>query len=76
MWSKYLCEVLEFSEVQDIISYWRRTGLQLKLRYGELECIECNKARLQDRVAAMLRQWLISGRVTKQALVDALQRVK
>ena len=68
--------MLDYLEARDITFRWKRIGRELKLRYGDLESIESDKATVEDRVAAMLHQWLISNRATKQALVDALQRVK
>ena len=68
--------MLRYLEKQDLVSRWRRIGLELELTYGDLEVIESNRAREEDRATAMLHQWLISGRATKQALVDAVRVVK
>ena len=51
-------------------------GLKLELTYDNLDVIESNRDTVADRVAAMLHQWLTSGRATKQALVEAVQEVK
>ena len=74
--SEHICEALQYLEARDITSRWRRIGLQLKLSYGDLESIASNKASVEDRAMAMLHQWLISDRATKQALIDAVRVVK
>ena len=74
--SEHLREVLQYLEAQDITTRWKRIGVQLKLSYGDLDKIESNKASVEDCAMAMLYQWLISGRATKQALIDAVQVVK
>ena len=47
----------------------------LHLRYSDLEVIKRNQPDEEERLMAMLNQWLTSGRATKQALVAALQRL-
>ena len=51
-------------------------GLELELTYDNLDVIERDKDTVADRVAAMLHQWLTSGKATKQALMEAVQEVK
>ena len=51
-------------------------GLELELTYDNLDIIERNRDSVEDRAAAMLNQWLTSGRATKQVLVEAVQEVK
>ena len=63
-------------EKQDLVSRWRRFGLELELMFGDLEVIESNRAIAEDRATAMLHQWLISDKATKQALVDAVRVIK
>ena len=47
----------------------------LGLRYSDLEVIKRNQSDEEERLMAMLNQWLTSGRATKQALVATLQRL-
>ena len=44
----------------------------LHLRYSDLEVIKQNQPDEEERLMALLDQWLTSDRATKQALVDAL----
>ena len=74
--SEHVYEVLTYVEDRGLVPRWRRIGVQLKLTYADLEIIESNKAGEENRTMAMLHQWLISSRATKQALVDALRRIK
>ena len=71
-----LRRVLRYFEKQSIVARWRRIGLELELNYDNLDIIERNRDSVEDRAAAMLHQWLTSGRATKQALLDAVQEVK
>ena len=54
---------------------WKKIGIMLQLRYSDLEVIKRNQPDEEERLMAMLNQWLTSGRATKQALVATLQRV-
>ena len=72
----HLCGVLQYLEKQNLVFRWRRIGLQLALTYGDLEVIQRDKDSVEDCAAAMLHQWLTSGRATKQALVEAVRVVK
>ena len=72
----HLLELLLFLKKQGLVSRWRMIGLVLKLAYDNLEVIKCNNDNVEDRAAAMLHQWLSSGRATKQALVEAVQEAK
>ena len=69
-------KVLHYLENQGLVSRWRRIGLELELTPDDLDIIESNRAREEDRATDMLYRWLTSGRATKQVLVDALQVVK
>ena len=68
--------MLPYLEDRGLVPRWRRVGIQLKLTGEALDIIERDRAGEENRAIAMLHQWLISGRATKQALVDALQRIK
>ena len=73
----HLREVLLFLKKQGLVYRWRMIGLVLKLAYDDLEAVKCNNNNsVEDCAAAMLHQWLTSGRATKQALVEAVQEVK
>ena len=61
---------------QGLVARWRMIGVLLGLSYSNLEIIESNKAETENCLIAMLHQWLASGRATKQALVDVLQRLR
>ena len=74
--AKHLLGVLQYLEKQGLVACWWRIGLQVQLTYGDLEVIQGSKDSVQDRAAAMLDQWLTSGRATKQPLVEAVQVVK
>ena len=63
-------------EKQGLVARWWRIGLQVQLTYGDLEVIQGSKDSVQYHAAAMLHQWLTSGRATKQPLVEAVQVVK
>ena len=67
--------VFRYLGKHNLISRWRRIGLELELTNGDLDVIQRNRDSVEDRAAAMLDQWLTSGRATKQALVEAVQEV-
>ena len=71
-----LRRVLRYLEKQCLVARWRRIGLELELTYDNLDIIERNRDSVEDCAAAMLHQWLTSGKATKQALLDAVQEVK
>ena len=48
----------------------------LQLRYSDLEVIKRNQTNEEERLMAMLNQWLTSGRATKEALATTLQRLR
>ena len=72
----HLRGVLRYVKKQNLVSRWKTIGLELELTYDNLEVIKCNNESVEDRVTAMLHQWLTSGRATKQALVEAVQEAK
>ena len=72
----HLRGVLRYLKKENVVTYWRMIGIELELTYSDLDIIEQNRDTLADRVAAMLNQWLTSGRATKQALMEAVQEVK
>ena len=59
-----------------LVARWRIVGVLLQLPYADLEVIESNKVGEENRMIAMLHQWLNTGRAKKQALVDVLQRIR
>ena len=72
----HLRGVLRYLEKHDLISRWRRIGIELELTDGDLEIVQRNNDSVEDCAVGMLYQWLISGTATKQALVEAVQEVK
>ena len=72
---EHIYEVLPYLEDRGLVPRWKRIGVQLRLTFGDLQIIESNNAGEENRTMAMLHKWLISGRATKQALVDALRRI-
>ena len=58
-----------------LVARWKKIGIILQLRYSDLKVIKRNEPNEEERLIAMLDQWLTSGRATKQALVDALRRL-
>ena len=71
-----LLAVMLCLEKRGLVARWRRIGVQLQLLYSDLEIIANNNSGEENRMMAMLNQWLTSGKATKQALVDALQRIR
>ena len=63
-------------EQHNLVSRWRRIGLELELTNGDLDVIQRNRESVEDRAAAMLDQWLTSGIATKKALVEAVRVLK
>ena len=72
----HLRGVLRYLEKQNLVSRWKRIGLELELTYDNLEYIQSNKDSVEDCATAMLYQWLTSGRAIKQVLLDAVHEVK
>ena len=67
--------MLLYLEDRGLVARWKKIGILLKLPYSDLEVIKRNQPDEEERLMAMLNQWLTSGRATKQALVDALPRL-
>ena len=74
--AKHIRGVLWYLEERNLVSRWRRIGLELELTNGDLDVIQRNRDSVEDRAAAMLDQWLTSGRATKKALVEAVRLLK
>ena len=73
----HLREVMMCVHDLGLVVHWKRIGVLLQLSYPKLEIIEYNHPnRVENCLIAMLQQWLVSGRATKQALVDVLQRFR
>ena len=68
--------MLIYLQEQGFLSRWRMIGAFLSLSYSSLKVIERNEVGEEERMMAMVNEWLISGRATKQALIDALQRLR
>ena len=63
-------------EDRGLVVRWKKIGIMLQLRYSDLEVIKRNQPDEEERLMAMLDQWLSTGRATKQALVDALRKIR
>ena len=72
----HLLEVFRHLERLNLVSRWRRVGLELELPYDNLEVVQANREGVEDRAVAMLHEWLTGGRATKQALLKAIQMIK
>ena len=59
-----------------MVSHWRRIGVELELTHDKLDIIQRDRESVEDCAADMLNKWLISGKATKQALMEAVQLVK
>ena len=59
-----------------MIPNWKRIGLQLGLSLPQLKTIQKDETEEYDRFASMLDLWLRTGRATKQALGDALNKIQ
>ena len=71
--SEKMPEVLSYLIHQGMIPYWKRLGVLLGLPYSDMEAVEANHARADERMMGMLSQWLRSNTATKQRLLDALK---
>ena len=76
--AKHLHGVLRYLEEQSLVAHWWRIGIKLEQTLGDLEVIKSDSDSVEYRAAAlaMLNKWLISGRATRQALVEAVRVVK
>ena len=74
--SDHLPVVLLYLEDQGLITRWKKIGVMLRLPHSDLEVIKRNQPDEEERLMAMLDQWLTSGRATKEALVDVLQTLR
>ena len=74
--AKHIRHVLRYLEKHDLVSRWRRVGLELELTDGDLDIVQRNRDSVEDRAAGMLSRWLTSGGATKQALMEAVQEIK
>ena len=68
--------MLQYLEEHNLVSRWRRIGIELELTNSDLDVIQRDRDSVEDCAVAMLDQWLASGSATKQALVEAVQVVK
>ena len=71
----HLSDVLFIVEQQGVISHWKKLGVYLRIQLPELEVIEADHAKADDRMMTMLDHWLKSGTATKQVLIDALRKI-
>ena len=67
--------LLLYLEDRGLVARWKKIGVMLQLSYSDLEVIKRNQFDEEERLMAMLNQWLTSGRATKQALVNTLRRL-
>ena len=67
--------MFRYVDEQKLFSHWRRLGIELKLSQETLDIIEDERTRVADRAASMLNAWLKSSEATKQALIEAVQRM-
>ena len=71
--SENMPEVLSYLIRHGMIPYWKRLGVLLGLPYADMEAVEAVRVRADERMMAMLSQWLRSGTATKQRLLDVLK---
>ena len=67
--------MLFYVEQQGATPHWKKLGLYLDILLSELEMIEADRAKVDDRIMTMLDRWLRSGTATKQVLIDALRKI-
>ena len=70
-----MTEVLLYLSQRGMTPYWKKLGVFLGLPYSDMEEVEVNHARADERMMAMLSQWLRSGTATKQRLLDVLKNM-
>ena len=74
--SYHFPDLLEYLQAKGFIFRWKVIGGFLRIPYSRLKVIERNEFGEEERMMAMLDQWLSTGTATKQALLDALRRIK
>ena len=74
--AKHIRRVLQYVEEHNLVSRWRRIGIELEITNSDLDITQRDRDSVEDRAVAMLDQWLASGSATKQALVEAVWVVK
>ena len=74
--AKHIRGVLRYLEEHNLVSRWRRIGLELELTNDLLDVTQRDRDSVEDCAAAMLHEWLTSSIATKQALVEAVRVVK
>ena len=72
----HLPTVLFSLEQQGMTHQWKKLGIYLNLLVKDLQVIEGDNARLDDRMISMLDLWLRSGRATKLVLEDAMRKIR
>ena len=68
--------MLSCLEARGLGAQWKRIGVFLKLPYPDMDVIEKDRTGVQDRLMAMVYQWLTTGTATKKALGDVLKTFK
>ena len=58
-----------------MIPHWKKLGVYLRIQLPELEVIEADHVKADDRMITMLDHWLMSDTATKQVLIDALRKI-
>ena len=71
-----LSEVVLCLDQCGMATHWKKIGVQLGLRYPDLQAIQKNETDEEDRFAGMLYLWITSGKATKQALMNAVKSIR
>ena len=64
-----------YVEQHGVTSHWKKLGLYLRILLPELNVIEADYAKADDRMMTILDHWLKGGKATKQVLKDALRKI-
>lgn len=59
-----------------VVTRWKKIGVLLDVPYSKLQVIQKDETDEEDRLTAMLYQWLNTGTATKQALMNAMKNVR
>ena len=70
----HLPDVLFYVEQYGVTSHWKKLGVYLRILLPELEVIEADHPKADERMMAMLDFWLRTGTATKQGLIGALSK--
>ena len=67
-------DVLFYVEQHGLTAHWKKLGAYLGIPFPELDVIEVDRAKADDRMMALLDFWLRTGAATKQELINALRK--